>query len=133
MLKAIFEFFQDIGHDLAEAIRWFFSPHAWRIILVVFANLCLLALLGYVAIENYGYSTEVFARCPSGKNLVFIGEFFSFAFFALFSLAAVGEVLNWVDAKRRGEPTGTLSAMFAYGTLGAACGTLALVLLVRCS
>jgi len=65
--------------------------------------------------------------------MIFIGEFFSFTFFALFSLATIGEVLNWVDAKRRREPPGTLTAFLIYGTLSSVCGTTALLLLIRCS
>ncbi|MBW7900273.1 MAG: hypothetical protein H3C26_02265 [Rhodocyclaceae bacterium] len=133
MLRATLQLIRDIGHDLGEAVRWFFSPDAWRIILIVLVNIGMLAALGYVAIDNYGYSREVFARCPTSKNLVFISEFFAFTFFALFSLAAVGEMVNWVDAKRRGEKPGRLTVFFAYGTLAAVCGTTALALLIRCS
>ncbi len=133
MLRATLQFFRDVGHDVVEAARWFFSPDAWRIILIVLANIGMLAALGYVAIHNYDYSREVFARCPASKNLVFMSEFFAFTFFALFSLAAVGEMVNWVDAKRRGETPGRLTAFLVYGTLAAACGTLALLLIIRCS
>lgn len=133
MLRATLQFFRDIGHDVAEAIRWFFSPDAWRIIAIVLINIGMLAGLGYVAIHNYDYSREVFARCPGNKNLVFISEFFAFTFFALFSLAAVGEMVNWVDAKRRGEKSRPLTAFFVYGTLAAACGMTAMMLIIRCS
>jgi hypothetical protein len=133
MFKATLQFFRDFGNDLVEAIRWFFSPDAWRIVLVVVANLGILAALGYVAINNYDYSREAFSRCSGNKNLIFIGEFFAFTFFALFSLAAVGEVLNWVDAKRRRERPEKITAMLIYVTLATGCGTLALTLLVRCS
>ncbi|MBK8523736.1 MAG: hypothetical protein IPL58_06200 [Betaproteobacteria bacterium] len=133
MLKATLQFFRDFGNDLVEAIRWFFSPDAWRIVLIVVANLGILAALGYVAIHNYDYSREAFSRCPGNKNLVFIGEFFAFTFFALFSLAAVGEVLNWVDAKRRSERPEKITALLIYVTLTTGCGALALTLLIRCS
>lgn len=132
-MKSLLQFILDVAHDLVEAVRWFFSPDAWRIILIVLANIGMLVALGYVAIHNYDYSREVFARCPTSKNLVFISEFFAFTFFGLFSLAAVGEMVNWVDAKRRGEQPGRLTVFFLYGTLAVACGTTALILLIRCS
>ncbi len=133
MLKSLFQFIGDVVHDLIEAVRWFFSPDAWRIILIVLANIGMLAALAYVAIHNYDYSREVFARCPTNKNLVFISEFFAFTFFALFSLATVGEMVNWVDTKRRGEEPGSLTAFLIYGTLAAGCGTTALILIIRCA
>lgn len=133
LLKALFLFFRDVGNDLMEAVRWFFSPHAWRLVIVVVINLGMLASLAYVAIHNYDYSREVFARCPGNKNLVFISEFFAFTFFALFSLAAVGEVLNWVDQKRSGERPENLSTMLLYSTLATACGATALTLILTCS
>ncbi|MBI2306172.1 MAG: hypothetical protein HYU78_02605 [Rhodocyclales bacterium] len=133
MLRATLQFIRDVGHDLVEVVRWFYSPYAWRIIVIVLANIAMLAALGYVAIHNYDYSREVFAHCPTNKNLVFISEFFAFTFFALFSLAAVGEMVNWVDAKRRGEQPGRLTVFFLYGTLAAACGTTALLLIIRCA
>lgn len=132
-MKSLLQFILDVGHDLVEAIRWFFSPDAWRIILIVLANIGMLVALGYVAIHNYDYSREVFARCPTSKNLVFISEFFAFTFFALFSLAAVGEMVNWVDTKRRGEQPGRLTVFFIYGTFATVCGTTALMLIIRCS
>jgi hypothetical protein len=133
MLKSVALFFRDVANDLVEAARWFFSPHAWRVVAIVVVNLGMLATLGYVAIHNYDYSREVFARCSGNKNLVFITEFFAFTFFALFSLAAVGEVLNWVDNKRKGLPPTKLTALMLYGTLATACGVLALSLILRCS
>lgn len=133
MFRATFQFLSDVGHDLVETVRWFFSPDAWRIIVIVLAAIGMLTALGYVAIDNYDYSREVFARCPANKNLIFIAEFFSFTFFALFSLAAVGEMVNWVDAKRRGEAPGRLTVFFTYGVLAIACGTTALMLLVGCA
>lgn len=133
MLKSVLTFFRDIGNDLVETARWFFSPHAWRVVAIVLVNLGILASLGYVAIHNYDYSREVFARCPGNKNLVFISEFFAFTFFALFSLAAVGEVLNWVDEKRKGQHAGKLTPMLIYSTLATGCGALALSLILTCS
>lgn len=133
MLKSVLTFFRDVGNDLVETARWVFSPHAWRVLAIVLLNLGMLASLGYVAIHNYDYSREVFARCPGNKNLVFISEFFAFTFFALFSLAAVGEVLNWVDEKRKGLKTGKLTSMLIYSTLATGCGTLALSLILSCS
>ena len=133
LLNGLICFFRDVGNDLVEAIRWFFSPHAWRVVIIVLVNLGMLASIAYVAIHNYDYSREVFARCPGNKNLVFISEFFAFTFFALFSLAAVGEVLNWVDEKRQGQKPGKITGMLIYSTLATACGTLALTLILRCS
>ena len=133
MLRSILQFFRDIGHDMAVAVQWVFSPDSWRIILIVIANLAMLVALGYAAVVNYDYSREVFARCPSTRNIVFISEFFTFTFFCLFSLAGVGEMLNWVDAKRRGDPRRSLGSFLVYGTLAAACGTAALLLIIGCS
>jgi hypothetical protein len=133
MFKATLQFFRDFGNDLVSAARWFFSPDAWRIVLVVVANLGILGALGYIAIHNYDYSREAFSRCPGNKNLVFISEFFAFTFFALFSLAAVGEVVNWVDAKRRRERPEKMTPLLIYVSLATACGTLALTLLISCS
>lgn len=133
MIRATFQLLRDVGHDLVETVRWIFSPDAWRILIIVLASIGMLVALGYVAIHNYDYSREVFARCPTNKNLIFIAEFFSFAFFALFSLTAVGEMVNWVDAKRRGEAPGRLTVFFTYSALAIACGTTALALIVRCA
>jgi hypothetical protein len=133
MLKSIFLFIRDIGNDFVDAIRWFFSPHAWRLALIILFNLGFLAALMYVAIDNYGYSREVFARCPGNKNLVFISEFFSFTFFALFAVITVGEVINWIEEKRSGQKPGNMTAMLVYSTLSAGCGTVALLLILRCS
>lgn len=133
MLKSIYLFFRDIGTDFVDAIRWFFSPHAWRLALIILFNLGFLATLMYVAIDNYGYSREVFARCPGNKNLVFISEFFSFTFFALFAVVTVGEVINWIDDKRSGQKPGSMVPMFIYSGLSLACGTAALLLILRCS
>lgn len=133
MLKATFEFFRDVGHDIVDAFRWFFSPHAWRLALIVFFNLGFLALLMYVAIDTFGYSRETFARCPGNKNLIFVSEFFAFTFFALFSVATVGEVVNWVDEKRKGMKPPPMTAMMIYSALSLGCGTTALLLILRCS
>lgn len=133
MFNAIARFFHDIGHDLAEAIRWFFSPDAWRIVAIVALSIGILVAVGYVGIESTSYSREAFSRCPTSKNLVFMAEFFSFTFFALFSLAAIGEMINWVDAKRKGEGSGRLTAFFIHGSLAAVCGITALTVLIRCS
>lgn len=127
------KFFGDIWSDIVDAVRWFFSPHAWRIASVVVLNLGILVALGYFAIQKYDYGREAFSRCPGSKNLIFISEFFAFTFFALFALATVGEILNWVDDKRSGRPTPKLTAMLSYGTLTGLCGAVALVLVVRCA
>lgn len=133
MLKATFEFLRDIGHDIVDAFKWFFSPHAWRLALIVLFNLGFLATLMYVAIDRFGYSRETFARCPGNKNLIFVSEFFAFTFFALFAVATVGEVVNWVDEKRQGMKPPPMTAMFTYSALSLSCGTVALLLIVRCS
>jgi hypothetical protein len=133
MLKATFEFFRDVGHDVVDAFRWFFSPHAWRLALIVLFNLGFLALLMYAAIDTFGYSRETFARCPGNKNLIFVSEFFAFTFFALFSVATVGEVVNWVDEKRKGLKPPPMTAMMIYSALSLSCGTTALLLILRCS
>lgn len=133
MFKATFQFFRDIWRDVVDAFRWFFSPHAWRVALIVIFNLGFLATLMYVAIDKFGYSSETFARCPGSKNLVFISEFFSFTFFALFAVATVGEVVNWVDEKRNGLQPGSMMPMVIYSALSLACGTTALLLIVSCS
>lgn len=133
MLKATFEFFRDIGHDIVDAFKWFFSPHAWRLALIVVFNLGFLATLMYVAIDRFGYSRETFARCPGNKNLVFISEFFAFTFFALFAVATVGEVVNWVDEKRKNVKAPGMTTMMIYSALSGGCGTVALVLILRCS
>lgn len=133
MLKATFEFLRDIGHDIVDAFKWFFSPHAWRLALIVLFNLGFLATLMYVAIDRFGYSRETFARCPGNKNLIFVSEFFAFTFFALFAVATVGEVVNWVDEKRQGMKPPPMTAMLTYSALSLACGTVALLLILRCS
>ncbi|MFO1346938.1 MAG: hypothetical protein U1E85_11650 [Rhodocyclaceae bacterium] len=133
MLKSTFEFFHDIGRDIIDAFKWFFSPHAWRLALIVLFNLAFLATLMYVAIDKFGYSRETFARCPGNKNLVFISEFFAFTFFALFAVATVGEVVNWVDEKRKGMKPPSMTAMMIYSVLSLGCGTVALLLILRCS
>ncbi len=133
MLKATFEFFRDIGHDIVDAFRWFFSPHAWRLALIVLFNMAFLATLMYVAVDRFGYARETFARCPGNKNLVFISEFFAFTFFALFAVATVGEVVNWVDEKRKGMTTPSMTAMLVYSALSTGCGSVALLLILRCS
>lgn len=133
MIRATFQFLCDIGRDVVDAFLWFFSPHAWRLALIVLLNLGFLAALMYVAIDKFGYSSETFARCPGNKNLVFISEFFSFTFFALFAVATVGEVVNWVDEKRKGFKPGSMTAMFIYSALSMGCGAVALLLLLQCS
>lgn len=133
MFKAALQLLTDLAHDLFEAVRWVFSPDAWRIILVVVASIGIVAALGYVAVTNHAYTREVFARCPGSRNLVFVAEFFTFTFFSLFSLAAVGEMMNWVDAKRRGDGPGSLNAFFAYAAIAVICGGTALGLLIRCA
>ncbi len=133
MLKATFEFFRDIAHDIVDAFKWFFSPHAWRLALIVVFYLGFLATLIYVALDKFGYSRETFARCPTSKNLVFIGEFFSFTFFSLFAVATVGELINWVDEKRKRRTPPPMTAMVVYSLLSTACGTVSLALLLRCS
>jgi len=133
MLKATFEFLRDIAHDIVDAFKWFFSPHAWRLALIVLFNLAFLATLMYVAIDKFGYSRETFARCPGSKNLVFVSEFFAFTFFALFSVATVGEVVNWVDEKRKGFKPPPMTAMLIYSAFSGTCGVTALILILRCS
>lgn len=133
MLKATAQFFRDIGHDMAEAVRWVFSPHAWRIVLVVLANLGILTALGYLAISKYDYEKQPFARCYFvNKNLLFIIEFFAFCFFALFAMATIGEILNWVDEKKRSRRTPSIRALLLYATLSACCGAVALFMILGC-
>ena len=133
MFRASYELLRDIGHDLAEAVRWVFSPHAWRIILVVLLNFGILATLAYLAIAKYDYGKEAFARCYFvNKNLLFISEFFAFCFFCFFALATVGEILNWVDEKKHNRRTPSIGSLVTYGTLTAVCGGTALILIVMC-
>jgi hypothetical protein len=133
MLKATFELIRDMYRDVIDAFKWFFSPHAWRLALIVVFNLGFLAALMYVAIDTFGYSRETFSRCPGNKNLIFISEFFSFTFFGLFAVATVGEVINWVDEKRKGMKPPPMTAMLIYSALSLGCGTAALLLILRCS
>lgn len=126
------KFLGEIWADVVDAVRWFFSPNAWRIVLVVLLNLGILVALAYFAIHNYDYSRTAFSRCPGNKNLLFIAEFFAFTFFALFALATVGEILNWVDEKRSSRRAPKLTALLAYGTLTGLCGVIALTLVIRC-
>jgi len=133
MLKSTFDFFRDIGRDVIDAFKWFFSPHAWRLALIVFFNLAFLATLMYVAIDKFGYSRETFARCPGNKNLVFISEFFAFTFFALFAVATVGEVVNWVDEKRKGTKPPSMTARPLWLCSAALTVAVALLLILRCS
>lgn len=133
MFRKTFEFFRDLGRDIVEAFRWFFSPHAWRVALIVFLNLGFLVTLMYVAIDRFTFTSDTFARCPGNRNLIFISEFFSFTFFALFAVATVGEVVNWVDDKRKGIKPQGMAPMAIYSMLSLACGTIALLLILRCS
>lgn len=126
-------FFRDIGREFGDAARWLFSPHSWRLALIIGINLAFMALLMYAAISHFAYSRDSFARCPGNRNLLFIAEFFSFTFFALFAAATVGEVINSVDTRRRGLPSGSMTTMLIYSALTAACGTTALLLIMRCS
>lgn len=133
MLKATFQFIRDVGHDVAEAFRWFFSPHAWRIVLVVLLNLGILGTLAYLAISKYDYGEQPFRRCYfANKNLLFIIEFFAFCFFALFAVATVGEILNWVDEKKYGRRQPSIRSLLTYAMLSAACGAVALAMIVSC-
>lgn len=133
MLKSTFQFFLDVGRDVVEAFRWFFSPHAWRIVLAVLVNMGVLGTLAYVAITKYDYGREAFSRCYFvNKNLLFISEFFAFSFFALFALATVGEILNWVDEKKNNRRAPSIGSLLGYATVAACCGGIALFLLVSC-
>jgi succinate dehydrogenase hydrophobic anchor subunit len=133
MLKETAQFFRDIGNEMAETVRWFFSPHAWRIVLVVLLNLGILGMLGYLAISKYDYGKQPFARCYFvNKNLLFITEFFAFCFFALFALATVGEILNWVDEKKTSRGTPSIKGLLTYATLSACCGGVALLMIINC-
>ena len=133
MLKSTFEFFHDIGRDIIDAFKWFFSPHAWRLALIVLFNLAFLATLMYVGIDTFGSSCETFAGWSGSKVLVFISGAFAFTFFALFAVATVGEVVNWVDEKRKGMKPPSMTAMMIYSVLSLGCGTVALLLILRCS
>lgn len=129
----MFAFFRDLAAEIAAAVRWFFSPHAWRIVLVVLPNLLLLSALSYVAIAHYEYGREAFTRCPGNRNLLFMSQFFASIFFALFAVATIGETINWVDEKRSGRPTPSVRGIAIYSTLTAVCGATALFLIMQCS
>lgn len=128
----MFKFFGEVWDDLCEAIRWLYSPHAWRIVGVVVVNLGLVVALGYLSIAGYGVDRDPFSRCPGNRNLLFVLEFFSFCFFALFALITLGETFNWVDEKKKGLKPG-INALLGYASVTAVFGIIALILIAKCA